>query len=49
MCAAKIEYELERHRLTAAEALEKHHEGVEIGHTVVVMASVVMFDDKTSR
>ncbi|KAG9568102.1 hypothetical protein KCU71_g1977, partial [Aureobasidium melanogenum] len=35
----QIEHELSSFRLSATEALDKHHQGVRIGHTVVVMAS----------
>ena len=39
--AIEFEEELLPDRLNAAEALQKHQEGVKIGHTVVVMASVL--------
>ena len=39
--AFQIEQNLYHHRLDAEAALEQHHAGVEIGHTVYVMASVL--------
>ncbi|KAE8133790.1 hypothetical protein BDV38DRAFT_274004 [Aspergillus pseudotamarii] len=39
--AAQIEQNLHPHRLDAVAALEQYHAGVEIGHTVYVMASVL--------
>ena len=37
----RIEEELIPYRLSATEALHENHKGVKIGHTVVVMASVL--------
>lgn len=37
---SQIEKKLLNHRLDAEKALESHHAGIEIGHTVYVMASV---------
>ncbi|KAF7592446.1 hypothetical protein BBP40_000227 [Aspergillus hancockii] len=39
--AEQIEQNLYHHRLDAEVALEQHHAGIEIGHTVYVMASVL--------
>ncbi|KAK2757996.1 hypothetical protein FQN54_004402 [Arachnomyces sp. PD_36] len=39
--ASQIERNLFHHRLDAETALEQHHAGVEIGHTVYVLASVL--------
>ena len=41
LCASQIEDELMPHRFDANSALQKHREGVKVGHTVVVMASVL--------
>lgn len=41
LCVSQIEDELLPDRLDAESALEKHHAGIRVGHTVVVMASVV--------
>ena len=38
--AEQIEQSLHHHRLDAEAAIEQYHAGVEIGHTVCVMASV---------
>ena len=39
--AARIEEELRSYRLDAVTAVEQHHAGVEIGHPVFVLASVL--------
>jgi hypothetical protein len=39
--ALQIEDELSPYRLDAVTALEQHHAGVEIGHTVFVLANVL--------
>ena len=39
--ASQIEDQLLPDRLDATTALQKHREGVEVGHTVVVLASVL--------
>ncbi|THC89183.1 hypothetical protein EYZ11_011370 [Aspergillus tanneri] len=39
--ASQIEQNLHHHRLDAEAALEQHYAGIEIGHTVYVMASVL--------
>ena len=41
LCISQVEDELLPHRFDAQTALEQHRAGTRIGHTVVVMASVL--------
>ena len=41
LCAAQIKDTLLPDRLDAIAALRKHREGIKVGHTVIVMASVL--------
>ncbi|KAF2819835.1 hypothetical protein CC86DRAFT_412757 [Ophiobolus disseminans] len=41
LCAQQIDIKLSRHRLDATTALQRYRQGEKIGHTVVVMASVL--------